>query len=212
MTTLARISNSSPLRSLRTRAPTTRSPSTSRSRTRWYGRMRAPCSSAERAHPQTSFQGSSAASGTRKARRISGLTRGSRRSASATGISSAGTPGRPAALEEEVAVLGVVPRRGHEHPAGVLDAVRCGHAKDPVLRDALARRRGILDRVPASRVQEAVKSPGGPVGEVTALHEDGGEAAQCRVARDADARRAAADDEDVRLERAHRRVAALPWS
>jgi hypothetical protein len=49
-------------------------------------------------------------------------------------------------------------------------------------------------------VEEAVKSTGGSVSEITALNEDGGEAAQRGVPRDADARRAAPDDEDVSLE------------
>ena len=46
---------------------------------------------------------------------------------------------RPAALEEQVSVLRVVPWGGHEHAAGVLDAVRCREAENPVLGDALAR-------------------------------------------------------------------------
>ena len=46
---------------------------------------------------------------------------------------------RLAALEEEVAVLGVIPRGGHEQPTGVLDAVRGGDSKNPILRDALPR-------------------------------------------------------------------------
>jgi hypothetical protein len=49
-------------------------------------------------------------------------------------------------------------------------------------------------------VEEAVKSSGGPVGEVTALHQDGGEAPECGVASDPDAGRAASNDEDIRLE------------
>ena len=158
--------------------------------------MRAPCSSAERAQPQTSFHGSSAASGTRNARRMSGLTRGSRRSASATGISSAGTP------------VALQPSRNWSPYSGSSHGVETNSppvsstqsaavtTEDPVLGDALAGGRRILDRVAAARVEEAVKSTGGPVGEITALHQDGGEATQRGVPR---RRRLSSrpDDEDV---------------
>ena len=47
--------------------------------------------------------------------------------------------GRPAALEEQVAVLRVVQWGGHEHATCVLNAVRCCDTENPVLGDALAR-------------------------------------------------------------------------
>ena len=53
--------------------------------------MRAPRSAAPPANAQTVFQASIDASGTVKARRMPGLSRGSRRSASPTSISSAGS-------------------------------------------------------------------------------------------------------------------------
>ena len=53
--------------------------------------MRAPCAAAPRASDQTVFHASIDASGTVNARRMPGLSRGSRRSASATSISSAGS-------------------------------------------------------------------------------------------------------------------------
>ena len=53
--------------------------------------MRAPWAAAPRANDQTVFHASIDASGTVNARRIRGFSRGSRRSASATSISSAGS-------------------------------------------------------------------------------------------------------------------------
>src|ERR1700733_13127954 len=80
---------------------------------------------------------------------------------------------RPASLEELVSVLGVIPRSGHEEAARVLDAIGRGHTEDAILGDALARRRRILDRVGAPRVEQAVKSTSGPISEITTLHQDG---------------------------------------
>ena len=91
-TNSASIANSSPVRSFRTLAPVTVPFRVRRASTRWYGRMVAPCSFADRAHPQTVFHVSMAASGTTKQREISGLMLGSRRRASPAGISSTGMP------------------------------------------------------------------------------------------------------------------------
>ena len=54
--------------------------------------MRLPYAWADRAHAHTVFHESTLASGTVKAREIKGFIRGSRRRASATGISSTGMP------------------------------------------------------------------------------------------------------------------------
>src|SRR5450631_3855997 len=59
-------------------------------------------------------------------------------------------------------------------------------------------------------MQEAVKAPRGAVDEVAALHEDGAESAQGGVAHHTGASRAAADHEDVCLERTHRRLLSMP--
>ena len=57
----------------------------------------APCARAEAALPQSSFQASTAPSRTSKARVMPGLMRGSRASASETGISCTGTLASPQA-------------------------------------------------------------------------------------------------------------------
>ena len=64
---------------------------TCRSITRWRVRILAPCAVAPRAKDQHVFHASIEASGTLKTRETFGFSRGSRRSASATLISSAGS-------------------------------------------------------------------------------------------------------------------------
>ena len=66
-------------------------------------------------NPRPASRGPAAASGTRNARRISGLTRRLAAERLRDRDLLGWDAGRPAALEEQVAVLRVVPRRGHEH-------------------------------------------------------------------------------------------------
>ena len=161
--------------------------------------MRAPCAEAPRASAQTVFQASIDASGTVNARLMPGFRRGSRRSASATSISSAGRSAVAAALEEAVAVGGVVVGRGDEQPAGVLDAVGDHPAQDRVLGHALLGRHRVLDHVAAARVQQAVEAPARALGEVGAVDEHDVEAAQRGVPGDAGAGGAAADHQHLGL-------------
>src|SRR5207247_6649354 len=90
-----------------------------------------------------------------------------------------------------------------EQAAGVLDAVGRGAAQDGVLRDALASRDRVLDRVASAGMEEAVKAAGRPGGQVVALDENDRETAHGRVARDPGPGRAAGDDEHFRFERGH---------
>ena len=76
---------------------------------------------------------------------------------------------RAAALEEAVAVGRIVVGRGHEQPAGVLDAVRASPAQHRVLVHALLGRDRVLYDVAPARVQQAVEAPARALGEVGAL-------------------------------------------
>ena len=139
------------------------------------------------------------ASGTTRARVIRGFSRGSRRSASATGISSTGMPVSWHAGDEAIGVVRVIDGRGDEQAAGVLDAVGRDAAQDDVLPDAFPRRLRVLHGVPATGVQQAVEPAGGTGAQVTAFHQDGGKAAHGGVPGHADPGGAAADDENLAL-------------
>src|SRR5216117_1327742 len=98
--------------------------------------MRLPYAWADRAHAHTVFHESTLASGTVKAREITGFIRGSRRRASATDLLDRDAGG-PAPLHEPVGVLRRVDRRRHEQATRVLDAVGGDPPEDHVLVDAL---------------------------------------------------------------------------
>ena len=80
-----------PERSSRSVAATIRSPSRSISTSRWYDHASLPSARASAMFDSMSCQGSTEPSGSLKARRMAGFRAGSRRSASATGISSQST-------------------------------------------------------------------------------------------------------------------------
>jgi hypothetical protein len=110
---------------------------------------------------------------------------------------------RPAPLHELVAVRGIVVGRDDEQPAGVLDAVGDDAAQDRVLGHALLGGDAVLDDVAPAGMQQAVKAAARALGEIGAVDEDDVEPAQRRVPRDSGARRAAADDQYVGLEARH---------
>src|SRR5262249_6158376 len=66
-------------------------------------------------------------------------------------------------------------------------------------------RLGVLDRVAAARVQQAVEAPARALGEIGTIDEDDVEAAQGGIPGHAGAGRAATDDEDVGAQRSHTR-------
>ena len=80
-----------PLRTSTTRAASSRSPERSNPTTRWYGRAALPRAAASATLPSISDHGSTAASGTAKARRIRGLRVGFLRRTSATSTSAQST-------------------------------------------------------------------------------------------------------------------------
>ena len=106
-------------------------------------------------------------------------------------------------FHEPVAVGRVVVGRRDEQAAGVLDAVGDHLAQDRVLDDALVRRDRVLDDVAAAGVQQAVEAPARPLGEVAPLDEDDVEAAQRGVPRHAGAGRAASDHQHIGLDGWH---------
>ena len=108
--------------------------------------------------------------------------------------------GRAAARHEPIAVGRVVVRRGDEQAAGVLDRMRDDPAQDRVLGDALLGRHRILDHVAAAGVQQPVEAAARSLAEVAALDQHDVEAAQRGVPGHPGAGGAAADDEDVGLE------------
>ncbi len=104
---------------------------------------------------------------------------------------------------ELVRVGRVVPRRGHEEPAGVLDAVGGDPAQDAVLADALLGCPRVLDRVATSGVQQAVEAAARALGEIRAVDQHHVQPAQRRVPGHARARGAATDHEHIGAERGH---------
>ena len=66
--------------------------------------------------------------------------------------------------------------------------------------DALPGGFGVVDGVAGAAVEEALVPSGGAGGEIVLFHEEGGDAAQGQIARDARPRCAAADDQDFRLQ------------
>ena len=165
--------------------------------------MRAPRCWAPRLSAPTVLKTSMLASGTRKAREISGFRRGSWRRASATAISSQSTPVSTATLREPVGVIRVVPRGCDDQAARVLDAVGGHPPQDPVLGDALGGRRRVLDGVAAARMQHPVKAAARPLGQVTAVDEHDVESPQRRIPGDARPGGASADHEHVGGQRDH---------
>ena len=165
--------------------------------------MRAPCSAAPRASDQTVFQASIDASGTVNARRMPGFSRGSQPQRLGDRDLLDRQLGRLAALEEAVAVGGVVVGRRDEQPAGVLDAVGDDPAQDRVLGHALLGGDGILDDVAPAGVQQAVEAAARALGEVAALDEHHVEAAQRGVPGHTGAGRAAADHQHIGLQVGH---------
>ena len=111
--------------------------------------------------------------------------------------------GGAAALGEAIGVVRVVVRRRHEQPARVLDAVRDDPAQDPVLDDALLGRLGVLDHVAPARVQQPVEAPARALAQVEPVREHHPQPAQRGVPGHAGARRAAADHEHIRLQQSH---------
>ena len=158
------MSRSSPVRSLRTRAPVTASPLDA-------GRSRGGRSGSARRGRQRRARTTSWSS--RLDRRVGHGERtpdarvqpGSRRSASATSISSAGARpcGSPRGTGRRSRV--VVGRRD-EQAAGVLDAVRDHPAQDRVLDDALVGGDAVLDDVAPAGVEQAVEAAARALGEI----------------------------------------------
>ena len=108
-----------------------------------------------------------------------------------------------AACHEALGVSGVVFRGEDEEAAGIFDALRHDAAQDAVLFDALMGRLRVFDRIAPAGVQQAVVAPAGAVAQVAPFDQHGLEAAHRQVARQAGARRAAADDEDFSLDVSH---------
>ncbi len=111
--------------------------------------------------------------------------------------------GVAAPLDEPVGVRGVVPRRGDEEAAGVLDAVGGDAPEDAVLADALLGGVRILDRVAAARVQQAVEAAAGALRQVEAVDEHDVVAAQRRVPGHSGAGGATTDHQNVGAECGH---------
>ncbi len=150
------------------------------------------------------------ASGTRNAREISGWSRGSSSSACGRLDLLAIDPSGPARIPKAVRVVGIVEGRGHEQATGVLDRVGRDLAHDAVLRDALLGRARVLDHVPASRVEQAVKPAAGPHPEIRPVDEDHVESPERCVPGHPGAGRPAPDHQHVSGEIAHRLNLAQP--
>jgi hypothetical protein len=85
----------------------------------------------------------------------------------------------------------------HKQAADIFDAMRRNGFDDAIFGDALARSVGVFDGITAAGVEQAVASPGGPIGNVALLKQGCGDAAQTQVPKNAGARRTSADNDNL---------------
>ena len=87
----------------------------------------------------------------------------------------------PPLFEECRVILGTLDKNS----PNLIHAMRRNGLDDAVFRDALARCVRVLDSVAAAGVQQTVATPGSSVGDVSLLQQDGGDAAQTQVPKNA---------------------------
>ena len=102
--------------------------------------------------------------------------------------------------DESRPVLRSVFGQRNEETACVLDAMGDDPPEDPVFSDAFPGGFEVVYGIAGAAVQEALVPSGCAGGEIVLFHEEGGDAAQRQVSRDACPRCAAADDQHFRLQ------------